>query len=201
MPEHRGYAATLQHIELISAKRAKLESAQIDAEAQVIHAVAREFRGGNLGWRELERIYLALQPTGLPGWYSKRWRPAGLPTLAGIRNAILVAETPPPPPAWSGNTPFQLGELIPARGQCVVYILFDQAQQPCYVGSTNAFKDRLVAHDRDGKRWERWQAYRCDDREHAYVVEETFLQQHKPYLNKASHARRRAATPVPSEKP
>lgn len=41
----------------------------------------------------------------------------------------------------------------------------------------------LAVHARQGKRWTRWQAHRCEDRDHAYEVEERFLQQYKPHLN------------------
>jgi hypothetical protein len=188
------YSATQAHIALIAIKRFKLEAAQLDAEEQLIHCVAREFRAGNIQYPELETIYLHQREYGLPCWFSKRWTPAGLPALANIRRAIRDAQPPDALKAttqiWSGSFPYQRGDVLPDKGICVVYVLFDHDTKPCYVGSTFSFRGRMSAHVRSGKRWASWQAHRCVDREQAFEVEDRFLQQYKPYLNKASRARR-----------
>lgn len=188
------YAATEVHIGLIATKRFKLEAAQLDAEEQLIHCVAREFKAGAIELAELERIYLHQREFGLPCWFTKRWAPAGLPALANIRRAIRDLQPPDPAKAaaqaWSGNFPYQSGDLLPDKGICVVYVLFDHETKPCYVGSTFSFRGRMSSHVRSGKQWTTWQAHRCNDREHAFEIEELFLRQYKPYLNRAKHARR-----------
>lgn len=63
-------------------------------------------------------------------------------------------------------------------------MLFDEANVPCYVGSTKRLSDRLRQHKKDGKPFVRWQAHPCRDRDHAYELEVRLLEQHLPYLNK-----------------
>jgi predicted GIY-YIG superfamily endonuclease len=64
-----------------------------------------------------------------------------------------------------------------------VYVLFDAAGEPCYIGSTQNFRERARVH-RTGIAYERWVAYPCTDREAAYELETRLLKEHKPYRNK-----------------
>lgn len=178
------YAATEQHIRFLAEKQRRLAEAQIEAEKQLIQAVARETKQRAVPWQELLDLYLRLKEFRQPG-FQKRWD-AQLPTLLAIKGSIKWLEERGEPGAesWVGSYPFPAGEPRPGSGICVVYVLFDHGNQPCYVGSTSAFRERLWGHRTDGKNFVRWQAHRCRDREHAYEVETQFLQQYKPYLNK-----------------
>lgn len=181
------YAATAQHLQLLAERRRRLERAQLDAEEQLVASVAREVRAGRLTAAELARIYIELRSIAMPG-FSKRWQ-AELPTLQQIqadaaRDERWQREARERLDSWVGPFPVEDREAVPLWGICVVYVLYDQAGAPCYVGSTERFWDRMVVHAHQGKPAVRWQAHRCRDREHAYEVETQFLQQHKPYLNK-----------------
>ena len=183
--------ATLQHIQLIARKRAKLERAQIEAEQQLVHVVAREFNGGRIGYQELAEIYAGVRGDGersaaMSGFLTKRWRSA-LPDIGAVRVALQEREAASRATrvdAWEGRWPCYDRRQLPPVRTCVVYVLFDDELEPCYVGSTGSFGVRMSAHVKDGKRWAHWQAFRCRDREHAYQAEEQFLAEFKPYLNK-----------------
>lgn len=178
------YAATMQHVVLLAEKQVRLAEAQLAAEEQLLQAVSRETKLGKVTWHELRDLYRVLRDCRSPRLL-QRWR-AMLPDPATIEHRANAIEEHGDPQAeyWAGSYPYLPGGNVPGRFTCVVYILFDDANVPCYVGSTHTFKDRLGVHARDGKPFVRWQAHRCRDREHAYEVETRFLQQHKPYLNK-----------------
>lgn len=178
------YAATVQHIQLLAERRHRLERAQLEAEEQFVHAVARELASGAIGLAELERAYVAVQGSALGGFATKRWQqhlPGILQIRAQIGNAIRAEAAALE--VWSGPFPIEDHRTMPGAGICVVYVLYDQHFEPCYVGSTGALGTRLAEHVRTGKSWSFWQAHRCRDRRHAYAVETQFLQQYKPYLN------------------
>lgn len=176
---------SLQHVGLVSAKRARLEAAQLDAEDQLFLQVAREYHDGVLGEDDLSDFIEENRCLFLPGW-TKRWDDSGVgrsvASLLGRRRYRKVAEPNGPHGTWVGTCP--VSGPVPRFGQSVVYVLFDGDNVPCYVGSTGEFKNRLKWHVRDGKPVVFWTAYPCPDREAAYQLEEQLLQKHKPYLNK-----------------
>lgn len=191
------YEATLFHIGLIQSKIDKLIQAMLDAEAQVLHRAGRDYEAGLLSIDDLYALYkryrdLVWRETA-PGRRDYYFRPTFgyvwnvnvqvrgdmLPHL--VRQAKLHRRNGPDG-TWQGEYP--LGDAPrPPDGQSVVYVLYDDANVPCYVGSTERFKSRLRQHARD-KKFARWAAYPCDDREAAYQLEERLLREHKPYLNK-----------------
>lgn len=185
-------ADSLQHLELLSSKRARLEAAQMDAEDQLFFDLARRAASGELSDEDLTDIIEDTHPLLLRGW-TRRWDDAGLkPSVASLRgkrrHSVMHAPNGPHG-TWVGTWP--LGEwpyddtvVLPRFGQPVVYVLFDADNVPCYVGSTGEFKTRLKSHVRDGKPVARWVAHPCNDRESAYILEEKLLREHKPYLNK-----------------
>lgn len=181
-PEARAYAATKQHVALIVAKRDKLEEALLAAEEQYALAVARDWAAGNLTWHELQDAYRATKANRLPQ-FSRRWADAGLPHQAKI--AYVVNHLPVEADgSWRGTNPIGKTDRTPPPGSCVVYVLFADDLTPCYVGSTQHFAPRMSGHRSDGKLWSSWVAYPCRDREHAYQVEESFLAEYMPGLNK-----------------
>lgn len=183
------YAATMQHIEIIAKKRETLREAQLNAELQMLHRVGRDFVAGELSFGGLWDVYRrytsfrkAIRP--LPSLTSL-WDAAIPISMASIRNRPRNYKEKPKPGVngiWFGPWPLR-NTPTPARDQSVVYVLFDEANVPCYVGSTKRFRIRLSEHHSE-KRFANWAAYECDDRESAYLLEDRLLREHKPYLNK-----------------
>lgn len=180
------YKDTLLHIELIARKRKKLLDAQIDAERQVLHRIGRDYVAGNLTVVDLVELYRRYRDVvaydDRPG-YSSLWDEAIPEHHSRMSNLVRSADLtiPNAGTGWAGEWPLGSNPR-PPDGQSVVYVLFDEANVPCYVGSTAHFKTRLQKH-RPKKKFNRWMAYPCDDREGAYLLEEKLLAEHKPYLN------------------
>lgn len=174
--------STLQHIRLIQRREARLAQARTDALVQLLHSIGTEFRAGRLTQVQLISLQASVRALGIVG-VKTFWNEA---VDVEWTSLLTAAKKLPNGPAgtWVGEYPYQQGACVPQSGFSVVYVLFDQANEPCYVGSTKHFSDRLRNHRRDGKQFVRWQAYPCRDREHAYEVEERLLKEHMPYLNR-----------------
>lgn len=181
--------ATMQHLALLKRKEERLRAAREEAEAQLIHTLAGAYNAGLVdisGVCDLHAEYVAVAAEGKRA----RWN-AGMPFSANWNRIQHLTRAPDKPPlhepngphgSWQGDS--SLGYCpAPPRGACVVYVLFDAANVPCYVGSTMNFRGRMSSHRR-AKEFARWVAYPCKDREGAYELEERLLAEHKPYLNK-----------------
>lgn len=191
-PAHVGHPdlqASLQHLTLLAGRRERLEFAQLDTEDQILQSVGRLFRAGILAAHDLLPIYQELRAI-TPPEASRHSRPSlhvrwvdsvGL-NSSEMRSAVKNA--PNGPQGWEGDAPLGPFEICPPRGVSVVYVLFDETSEPCYVGSTKTFRDRLKVHLRDGKPAVRWVAYPCASRAHAYLLEDRLLRQHMPYMNR-----------------
>jgi len=176
--------ATLGQIERTSARIERLAASQADAEAQLACAAHRAYRTGEATFADIAAIYQRLRLTGLVG-FSKRWDAEV--TTSEIRSGVLGRGARVTPNGshgtWEGAWP--LGdEPAPVTGTSVVYVLYDASNAPCYVGSTFRFRSRLHHHAKDGKRFVRWVAHPCRDREEAYALETRLLREHRPYLNR-----------------
>lgn len=184
LPEalHASLAATLQHIRLIQEKEARLANARQEALAQVLHRIGSDYRTGHLAPEQLFAAFLEIRTLEMSG-RMRMWD-----EIVGMswQRLIQLGKQLPngPEGSWVGEYPIPADAPRPIYGISVVYVLFDEANQPCYVGSTNKLSARLNAHKKDGKRFVRWQAHHCGDREHAYRLEDRLLRQHKPYLNR-----------------
>jgi hypothetical protein len=194
------YRDTLFHIGLIQAKIDKLIKAQVDAEEQVLHRAGRDYAAGRLTIESLQALYKRYRDLvwreASPGrreYYSRApfswlWnqnvpvRSDQLPHFVKRADTARRHEPNGPHGSWEGEYPIGYAPR-PPDGQSVVYVLFDHANVPCYVGSTKNFKYRIKTHARD-KKFARWAAYPCEDRESAFELEERLLAEHKPYLNK-----------------
>jgi hypothetical protein len=178
-------AASVGHLGVLGAKVARLREAQAETVAQIAHRAAVLYRAGELADGDALEVYLALREFGGSG-FSRAWLAAGLPSLSRMRWRV---ENRPngSDGSWHGGYPLALTDPAPPVGQCVVYVLYDEAGAPCYVGSTQTLRVRLRQHAYD-KRFVRWQAYPAEDRTAAYDMETRFLQSHKPYLNKRATA-------------
>lgn len=175
---------TLAHIERLAAKRDMLTRAQADAESVFLASVQRSWSAGELSMLALALLYGDYRSLADPG-FSKRWDEAVEVTAAELVAYKRRIDTEPPEPehGWIGSYPLD-GVFTPRKGVCVVYVLFDANNDPCYVGSTNQLRIRLKAHARDGKRFSKWQARSCPDRDAAYALEREWLARYMPYLNR-----------------
>lgn len=183
-----GYAATLQHLELLRRKRDDLKAKQAEAEEQHLHRIGCAYTAGQIGMDALAEAYAAFRAVSDPG-YSHRWNAFITVSAARVVSYIKLQAYHAPSAewqAWEGTFPFG-PETTPGAGTSVVYILFDQANVPCYVGSTAHFRGRLHQHAKD-KQFAFWRAYPCADRAAAYALEDRLLREHKPYLNKRAAA-------------
>lgn len=173
---------TLQHIRLIQEKETRLAEARRGALEQALHRIGSDYRTGRITQHQLCIAVAEINNLQMPG-RMKAWD-----QIVGIswKRLTQLARQLPNGPAgsWVGEYPIPLDAPRPIYGVPVVYVLFDEANVPCYVGSTDKFSPRMTAHEKSGKRFVRWQAHPCDDREHAYQVEDRLLKRHKPYLNR-----------------
>ncbi|MFF3665393.1 GIY-YIG nuclease family protein [Microtetraspora malaysiensis] len=194
------YEDTLFHIELIRNKIDKLITVQVNAEQQLLHRAGRDYTAGRLPIESLSVLYQRYRDTvwrqeGGRRFYFDRapftwvWNinvPIRSDELPHLLRRLERARRNAPNDAngsWSGEYPLDDEAPRPLNGESVVYLLFDTDNVPCYVGSTEYFKSRIQAHGRD-KKFVRWAAYPCADREAAYLLEERLLKEHKPYLNR-----------------
>jgi predicted GIY-YIG superfamily endonuclease len=178
----KSIAASLHHVELLREKELKLEAARHEAETQVLHRVGAAYRAGEIDLQQLYAIYEHYKAIGLVGRKTRWDENVDVPWR---QMTYLSTQLPNGPEgSWVGEYPILHGTTAPARGIAVVYVLFDEDNEPCYVGSTDQFRTRMTAHWKSGKRFVRWQAHPCRDRDHAYRLEDRLLKQHKPRLNR-----------------
>lgn len=176
--------AIMQRIASLSGQRQLLEQAQTAAETELAQMVANDYARSQLSDRDVCVIYQELRRVGMPR-FSTRWDaavPANLRSKAILWTAVLAA--PDDDGIWRGEFPFDSRTRTPTGATSVVYVLFDDKNEPCYVGSSKRFRYRLKRHARSGKAFTRWMAYPCADRDAAYDLEVRLLAQHKPYLNR-----------------
>jgi hypothetical protein len=184
LPEalHASLTATLGHIELIQNKEARLAEARRNALAQALHRIGSDYRTGHLSQVQLCAALARIRTVQMPGRMNMWDEIVGVPWK---RVDQLAKQLPNGPEgSWVGEYPITANAPRPITGVPVVYVLFDEANEPCYVGSTDKFTTRMNAHVKNGKRFVRWQAHPADDREHAYRLEDRLLRRHKPYLNR-----------------
>lgn len=174
--------STLQHICLIQDKEARLAGARHRSLQQMLHRIGSDYRTGRISQWQLCAVLMEIRNLEMPG-KMKAWN-----QIVGVpwNRLVQLAKQLPngPEGSWAGEYPIPSSAPRPLKGIAVVYVLFDGSNVPCYVGSTSNLGARLTAHERDGKRFVRWTAYPCTDREHAYQLEDRLLRQHKPYLNR-----------------
>lgn len=183
------YADELRHIESVRAEIAHLATEQEQAEDRVIERAGRDYNAGRLDIEELFALYEWIRPRTV-GKIRDRWN-RHMPREAWsqcLRHTIERRDRhrPDPDGAWRGTYPLHPASRYPGSGVSVIYVLYDDADQACYVGSTERFGQRMDAHRRDGKRFVRWTAEACPDREVAYAIESRVLGHCQPYLNKKS---------------
>lgn len=187
-----GLDATYQHISLLSRKQDLLRASQIAAEEQFLCRLSQIYSARKITEVELAFMYRAYAEFAVPG-FLKRWE-ASIPVKPGrmqyiLRDLETTERHAPnmPDGTWQGSWPLASDDRVPMYNTCVVYVLYDAANEPCYVGSTMNLKSRLKDHHKDGKPLVRWTAFACADREAAYQLEIKLLGEHQPYLNRKAH--------------
>lgn len=180
--EHDSLRATAQHIGLLDAKIEKLSRARSDSWAQLLTAAARLYAAGETDEFDLVALYDSMK-TSYGAGFSVVWD-QHLPVEAGRMQFIRMSAPNGPMGSWAGEVPLGPRDPAPPTGIAVVYVLFDAANDPIYVGSTGKFRQRLSSHRKEKSGIRRWAAYRCRSREHAYELEDQLLKQHKPRMNR-----------------
>lgn len=178
------YQATVQHIELIATKIGVLQERQADAENQLIHRLACDYEAGIITAAGVHAVYKQSKGISVEG-FRHRWN-GRMPYELHDRRIwwTAVKYAPDPDGNWRGEYPFTDDCRTPPNKISVVYVLYDERNTPCYVGSTEQFRTRLSSHRREGKRFSRWMAYPCADREAAYAMEARLHAEHLPHLNR-----------------
>jgi hypothetical protein len=175
-------SSTLQHIRLIQEKEARLAAVREESLTQLIHQIGTEYRTGGLEHAQFQAAFERIHRLDVPG-RMKAWSEiVGVPWQRMIQLGKQLPNGPEG--SWVGEYPISAAAPRPIYGVSVVYVLFDDANEPCYVGSTDKLSARMNAHAKDGKRFVRWQAHPCRGREHAYRLEDQLLKQYLPPLNK-----------------
>lgn len=178
----RSIAATIQHIELVRNREQKLASAREAAQEQLFHRIGAAHRAGEISDAGLIPIFERIRAGKVLG-SRKAWDQHI--SLKWLKMQYLKRQLPNGPEGtWVGSNPCASDDPAPTEGIPVVYVLFDETNEPCYVGSTDNFRQRLKAHAKDGKQFARWQAHPCTDREQAYELEVRLLKERMPRLNR-----------------
>jgi hypothetical protein len=169
-----GLEASLRQFEALSQKISRLCDAQEDTERHVIHRTATLWHDGCLQLSEVQQTYDRILSSGSTlEDFETEWELAGLPSELEMDDWLWT------PRSWRSVD----GDVPPQRGVCVVYILYDAKNMPCYVGSTKDLRSRLKAHRRAGKPTNWWAAHECKDRAAAFEMEDRLLKDQMPYLN------------------
>jgi hypothetical protein len=175
-------AATLQHIMLTKEREERIAEARRNAEDQMLYRIGVAHRTGQIDDVQLFEAYKAYKALGITG---RMYRWDAHVDIPWKRMQHLRSSFPNGPEGtWVGDWPVLEGAQRPRPGISVVYVLFGADNEPCYVGSSRNFVNRMRDHHRDGKQFVRWQAYRCRDREHAYELEVRLLKERMPHLNR-----------------
>lgn len=188
MPIFRSFealAATAGHIETVQATLDRLTSVKLDAWEQLLASAARLYRAGEISPEQLLDLHNEMRDSFGTG-YSKVWNAiAPIPhnKLAHVVERRRRDKPNGPLGSWFGTFPL-FTQPTPPEGVCVVYVLFDDTNEPVYVGSTQNFRLRMADHRANKPRLASWTAYPCRDREHAYQLEVELLRQHKPRMNR-----------------
>lgn len=174
--------ATARHIELIDAKIEKLSSLRAESWTQLLTAAHRMYRSRRFTEADLLRLFDSMKASYGPG-FTAVWN-EHMPIQANRMPRWRIDLPNGPGESWLGEIPIGSNSPSPPFGVAVVYVLFDGANEPVYVGSTDAFRARISSHRREKPEARRWTAHRCRDREHAFQVEDRLLREHMPRMNK-----------------
>lgn len=179
-------AAHLQKVCEIGRERDRLTEQKHFAEDAYVQLIRRAYDAGALAMDDLAAAYYDYREVADTG-YSYRWDlaiPISSVKITGYAKSRPHRQPNGPDGSWHGRYPFADGPT-PGLGTPVVYLLFDEAETLCYIGSSQTFRTRLNSHSKDGKQFCRWEAYPCTSRRSAFDREYELIYEHQPYLNKA----------------
>jgi len=177
--------ASASHVQAVQRTLDRLHEVREQSWAQLLAEVSRLYRAGELDVEDLLVLAAEMKQSYGPG-YTKAWDRSAPVAALKIRHKVDEARRNRPNAAhgsWSGTLPI-LDQAAPPPGQSVVYVLFDECNNPVYVGSTETFRDRINDHRKEKGGLASWTAFPCRDREHAFDLEVSLLRQYKPRLNK-----------------
>lgn len=178
-------AATAGHIDTVQATLDRLNAVKRESWEQLLTTVSRMYRAGELTPEELLELQLEMRSSFGTG-YGKVWDSVMPVPCQKVRHIVerRRRNTPNGPlGSWFGTFPIET-QPAPTQGESVVYVLFDEYNEPCYVGSTEVFRTRMADHRASKPGLRSWTAYPCRDRDHAYELEVQLLNEHKPRMNK-----------------
>lgn len=144
-----------------------------EAEHRFLSDIAAKHRAGQLSQHDLCKVYEGYRAVARAG-HSTRWDSVVPFSVVEITHKAF--NEPQADGRWRGSWPYPRGTSLPARGQSVVYHLYDDSLDRCYIGSSEDLRARLKNHKKDGKVFGSWMAEPHCDRDAAYEAEETLLQ-------------------------
>lgn len=174
--------ATLQHIENLHNRIRKLQAQRIQAEEQLLHRAGNAWRAREMSSLHFWLVFRRYKRLKIDG-RMKRWN-AIMPVSWTQMPNLRRWDPNGPAGTWVGPWPIGAADRRPPPDSFVVYVLFDAANEPVYVGSTGDLRARLRVHAKNGIAFITWQAYAAADREAAYRLEEKVLRERLPPLNK-----------------
>jgi hypothetical protein len=185
----KSLGGSLQQIDLIAGKIVSLSQRRIAAEEQFVHRVGVEFAAGHLSEMDLRDLYYEFRDIAASG-FGKRWDAAVAIPWSKLTKQTGAWRPNGPGGSWHGSgVPIWPNDPCPANGISVVYVLYEADWSPCYVGSSEQFRQRIKAHKKT-KAFEYWRAWPCTDRADAYRRESEMLAEVMPHLNKRREGRR-----------
>jgi hypothetical protein len=171
------YSDTLAHCQIITSKINRLSATLDESMAVALRLADREFRDGQITIDDIAELYGEFRDLK-PG-FSTIWNQH---MSVHSKVASLHLRAGKTPTYWSGPYPYD-GSSRPMKGTPVVYVLYNAANEPVYLGSTGEFGARMRRHRADGKPVAWWLAFPCESREAAYLLEGGLLAARKPPLN------------------
>lgn len=178
--------ATLQHCQMIQRKIESLQGALASAREQMFHDIAVQHRANRFTEDDLADLYHEVRQTGT-GFHAQWEKIVGVNTCT-LRHVRIARDRTrkngPGGLSWVGTYPIAVTDPAPANWSSVVYVLYDSANEPIYVGSTWHFRERMNDHWKNGKPIARWMACPAGSREAAYLMEDGLLKERKPSMNR-----------------
>jgi hypothetical protein len=179
------YAATLEHCDRIRHRMNRLTETFDESMGQLLSCAARDYRAGDLALDDLVELYARVKDLGGPG-FTRLWNKYMNVPAGAIQGHVRRREVHRPNGQgghfWCGPYPYEIDAPRPSKGTAVVYVLYDRANEPVYVGSSGDFGARMRSHHRV-KDFTWWMAYPCESREAAYLLEDGLLAARKLRLN------------------
>jgi hypothetical protein len=163
-----------------------LEQQRVRAEEGLFAALGHDYRMGRITKEQLVDVYRSVRPY-LSNGFSVRWEERIPVPFRWIQGAAKLANMSrmngPNGASWTGVWPPERNAPAPLAGTPVVYVLYDAAGEPIYLGSSKNLRNRLKVHSRE-RDFAAWIAVPCASREAAFLTEDYHLRTRPPSQNK-----------------